>query len=510
VSTLAFDASSLEERYAFLDACPEPFFAKVVTLPIGTLPERVWGLLEWRSALLEGQLPPSATWPPHEIAAPARQALTSMGLLRFCKGQIELVDAILHDVLASFAGHSAAFRDEVTARLEELERLARQRLEEEERDRARRERRAARPVALDEDTRAWLAEQAMREARTRSLSDDPTLIATWGERVRAWSEIAEVFGDLGQMMGRGWDFCRGVLKHVGWSDLVRLRQLVEALPQLREVVQSLGRLHASEDAESIAETVFVPVRRLEEERHETRVPNLPQEMRGIERSGDIARMLPGEAALLGHPQLRKLWLARWAERALLTYRVEGTLVERRLVEREHLEAVVEKRPRPERGPILAVIDTSGSMHGLPERVAKAVVFEALRTAHEEKRRCVLYLYSGPGQVEELELDLSSAGIETLLNFLGLSFGGGNDEVGVLSRVLQRLEENEWQKADVLLVSDGVWPTPSGVVQGVARARERGTRFHGVQVGTSGPSGLHAVCDPVHVFTNWAALGGRHR
>jgi uncharacterized protein with von Willebrand factor type A (vWA) domain len=308
-------------------------------------------------------------------------------------------------------------------------------------------------------------------------------------------------------MGRGWDLSRGVLRHTGWLDLVRLRRLIEQLPQVRDIIRSLGRLHLSTQEESVAERLFVPVRRLEEERLEVRTPHIPAETRGIERSGEIARMLPSEALMLGHPKLRLLWHARRAERALLTYRVEGIEIERRLVERETLEEVEGRRPRPERGPILAVVDTSGSMHGLPETVAKALVLEALRTAHAEKRRCYVYSYSGPGQVTEQELSLSTEGIGRLLAFLGLSFGGGNDETGVMARVIARIKEKEWKKADVLFVSDGEWPAPAALVKLVGDARQEGTRFHGVQIGNRGRTGLHAVCDPVHEFRDWAALGG---
>lgn len=506
MSAAGFDAASLERRYAFLDDCPEQFLSTLVTLPLGTLPERVRGLRAWRSAMLAGRLPPESTWPAPEVAAPARRALASLGIVRFCKVQPDLVDALLHDVLASFVDRHAALRDEVAARLRELERLERVRIDQLEDERARRGRRDARMTRIDEATLERLRRKAEREAASREAADDERIIDGWGERARAWAAIAEVFGDLGEMMGRGWDMCLGVLKHTGWMDLVRLRQLVEQLPQLREIIQSLGRLHASEVEETVAEMVFVPVRRLEEERREVRTPHLPAETRGIERSGEIARMLPAEAVNLGHPKLRLLWHARRAERALLTYRVEGIEIERVLVERETEEAVEKKRPRPERGPIISVLDTSGSMHGLPERVAKALVLEALRTAHEEKRRCFLYAYSGPGQIVEHELDLSAEGIGRLLAFLGLSFGGGNDETGVLARVVKRLEEKDWKKADVVFVSDGEWPAPTTLLRSVERAREAGTRFHGVQIGNRGRTGLHAVCDPVHVFQDWATAG----
>ena len=501
-----FDAAALERSYAFLDECPEHLLADVIVLPIGDLRERVRGVGAWRKALLEGRLPPVGTWPSAEIATPVRQALDLMGLVRFCEGQPELVDELLKDILAAFSGQSEAIRAEVARRLRELEELERKKLREQENLEARKrpalpeDRR--KPAAPDGKASQRLFDQAERDVLARPRDADARLIEAWEERGRLWAEIAGVFGDLGQMLGRGWDLTLGVLHCDGCRDILRLRELVERLPGLREIVRSLGRLHISETAESVAERVFLPMRRLEEERREAPTPLVPADTRGVERSGSIARMLPVEAAMLGYPKLKMLWHARRAERALLTYRVEGVDIERTFVEREAAEETGIRRPARERGPILAIIDTSGSMRGIPERVAKALVLEALRTAHAEKRRYRLYSFSGPGQVVERELELSPEGIAGLLEFLALSFGGGSDPTEAATRVLKRLRESQWSKADVLFVSDGEWPAPPGLVSDARRAREAGIRFHGIQIGNRGRTGLHEICEPVHVFADW--------
>lgn len=498
-----FQTTSLEQRYAFLDECPAGLIAAVVTFPEGDLRERVAGIRAWRAALLEGRSPPVDAWPAGSLSMPARQALEALDVARFCKGEPELVDALLADVLSSVRSSGDAQRAEMLVRLRELEALERERLEDEERASTR----GYRDRSIDDQILRKLRVQAEQDIRAKTREADATLLSKWQEQVRVWAEIFDVFGDLGQLMGRGWDLSQGVLLHVGWRELVKLRELVARLPQLREVICALGRLHASDREQSVAEAIMAPVRRLEEELRVVTTFHVPAETKGIERSGEVARMLPLEAAMLGHRKLRLLWHARRAERALLTWRYEGTEVERVLVERESQEATEGRKPRPERGPILAVVDTSGSMHGLPEQVAKALVLEALRTAHTEKRRCFLYVYSGPGQVKERELDLTRNGFGCLLDFLGLTFGGGNDEAGVMARVTARLRENDWRKADVIFVSDGEWPATSELVSTVSREREHGTRFHGVQIGNRGSTGLHAVCDPVHVFTEWAALCG---
>lgn len=502
-----FQVAELEQRYAYLDDCPERLLSPVITLPVGTLNERVAGVRLWREALLEGRLPhPSAAWPPPAVAAPAMRALEELGLARFCKGQPDLVDALLEDVLSSFARQASALRAEVAERLRELERLERVRIREREKPDGSGERRKRRSLPLDPAVIRRLSEQAAQDAGRRDREADGTLVSIWEARARAWAQIADVFGDLAAALGRGWDMALGVLRHAGWADLVRLHALLRQLPQLREIVQALGRLHASHDTASTAERVFAPTRRLEEVRREVRTPLAHSETRGVERSGDISRMLPVEASMLGHPSLRLLWHARRAERALLTYHVEGVAAERAWEVRQTHEDQKVLRPR-ERGPIVAVIDTSGSMHGLPERVAKAMVLEAMRTARLEGRQCLLYAYGSPGEIVEHELDLTDEGIGRLLEFLALSFGGGSDEMGVIRLVVERLEQESWKNADVLFVSDGEWPVPPALLALVKRAHGGGTRFHGVQIGTRHDTGLAALCDPVHVFQDWAAAGG---
>jgi uncharacterized protein with von Willebrand factor type A (vWA) domain len=502
-----FDARSLQRRYAFVERCPAELLPVVTTLPIGSFQERVDCVRAWWDALLRGEHPPVTPWPTQAIASPARQALAQLGIARFCRDRPDLVAELMRSVFDAFLRGAEALQRDVAEQLRRLEELERQRPDVAEAATAIREKRPARPRILTREIRDRLRSEAEGSASAALRSADIGLLSAWMERVRAWSEISAVFDDLGSLLGRGYDLSRAVLNHAGWADLVGWRQLLERLPQLREIVQSLGRLQMGKGEPSVAERVFVPVRRLEEERHVVDTPLVPMETRGVERSGEIARMLPAEAVLLGHPRLRMLWHARRAERALVTYRVEGTEDVVEFVERQATEVSDEHRPRPERGPIIVVLDTSGSMHGTPETVAKALVLETMRTAHSERRRCYVYSYSGPQNVLEHEMDLSPEGIARLLDFLGFTFGGGNDEAGVMARVVKRLKENDWSRADVIFVSDGEWPAPARLVAEVAEAKTAGARFHGVQIGNRGRTGLHEVCDPVHVFQAWAAVAG---
>jgi uncharacterized protein with von Willebrand factor type A (vWA) domain len=168
---------------------------------------------------------------------------------------------------------------------------------------------------------------------------------------------------------------------------------------------------------------------------------MPGETRGIHRADRIARMLPAEAMLLGHPRLRLVWHARRAERTLLCYEDDDRMQEIR----RHEAPVQRPTPRPqparrlEMGPMLVCVDTSGSMRGGAEAVAKATVLEAVRTAHAHQRACHVFAFGGPGEVVELTIAVDADGIERLTRFLGQAFRGGTDVCGPIEAALARLE-----------------------------------------------------------------------
>lgn len=86
------------------------------------------------------------------------------------------------------------------------------------------------------------------------------------------------------------------------------------------------------------------------------------------------------------------------------------------------------RPAAEMGPIILCLDTSASMAGDRERIAKALALEVLRGAHRQGRQAYLYAFSGPQQVEELELKCDPGSLNALLSFLAGSFQGGTGEL----------------------------------------------------------------------------------
>jgi uncharacterized protein with von Willebrand factor type A (vWA) domain len=221
-------------------------------------------------------------------------------------------------------------------------------------------------------------------------------------------------------------------------------------------------------------------------------------------------MPPSETMQLTHRRLRLLWHAHHAERCLLTYEEDDRL------QQSVREPVPVARPCPRRqpdrrmeaGPMLICVDTSGSMQGGAEAVAKAVVLEAMRTAHAQNRHCHVFAYGGPDEIVEHELELDAAGIGQLTQFLGHGFRGGTDVCGPLERVLDRLLQERWQLADLLIASDGEFGATPRTALAVARAKaELGLRVQGVLIGDRETIGMLELADDVFWVRDWRRYGG---
>lgn len=477
----AFDPRALAATYEAAGELPDGLLRRVLRVRGGSLSDRAEALRAVRRDLLAGRSVslPAALFEP-AIAARGAAFVRTLAPPRTPSGGIDaaIVDELLGDLLEASAA-SVVDQHEVAALLARL------------RENAAREERH-----LDDDQIARaLAERSAERADEAMMAITPR----WAERARLWGAVRGVYGDLGEGLGTGWDLGTAALTHAGWTQVPALHALLQRSPELVAIVRALGRLHEARDGGSVAARVHRPLRRSHDETP-ARDRRVPSETRGIERSDALSRMLPAESALLRNRTLRKLFHARRAEHALATYLVEGVGVAGP-PSPAGPDAGASEGAR-ERGPIIALLDTSASMSGAPESVAKAVVLEALRVAHAEGRLCFLIAFGGPDDVVELALSLDRPGVASLLDFLALSFRGGTDTAEPLRRALALLAREDAENADVLLVSDGAFAAPRDLSPALAEQRARGTRFHGLIVGPSESPAMSAICDPLHRFASW--------
>jgi uncharacterized protein with von Willebrand factor type A (vWA) domain len=128
---------------------------------------------------------------------------------------------------------------------------------------------------------------------------------------------------------------------------------------------------------------------------------------GVEPGGDIGRLLPSELARLAVPELELDTLRR--------------IVERQALCREHhaVEPVG-------KGPILCVVDESGSMEGSKAHTAKALALALAWVARQQRRWAGLIAYSGKSGERLLALPPGRWNESALCDWLSAFIGGGSD------------------------------------------------------------------------------------
>ena len=256
-------------------------------------------------------------------------------------------------------------------------------------------------------------------------------------------------------------------------------------PEIERLAQILGR--------SRAVTNERRVQRVERTVRAHSVGIGKSEVTGVRFGDDLTSLIASETALLSTPETEELFYAKLARRELLILDYRSI----DLVEDVRTRRVwTTERVLAERGPIVVCVDTSGSMLGLPEQVAKAIVLALARRVATDRRRVEIIAFAS--DVRCFTLDHANARLTDLAAFLQGSFHGGTDLNRALLTALTTLEQSESEHADVLVVSDFRVPKIADRhVDRIDRQRGRGTLFHTLTVGRA------AVHDPLNVFdSSW--------
>ena len=257
----------------------------------------------------------------------------------------------------------------------------------------------------------------------------------------------------------------------GTDDYKERRKVEKAFysnPQLVEIVRIIGR-EQPQRKDELDDTVkrYLPI-----------LPSPPMPVTEIEEvalGNDLQHLLPIETALMSDKQTEDLFCLKYASRKLQLFSNKPknesiTKIEQRKI----------TKPRMEKGPIIVSVDTSGSMQGRPEQLAKCLLMQLLRMARKQKRRCFLITFS----VRAKCLDLSTPNAWSKLNvFLDEHFTGGTDGKEMLDAALKMLYTAKYAMADVLVISDFEFELPRPATrERMRKEHEKGTRFYGLQIG----------------------------
>ncbi|KAK9866929.1 hypothetical protein WJX84_008862 [Apatococcus fuscideae] len=512
------------------------------------------GLRTWKMALERGLLPDDDTlqqlgrelrspfagrlveelqWPSEPLRSVLIRSISQLGAAHFAKKYPAVLAALLKSILEltcdyhrTLAGEPKGGQPEVSETGDVFMTVA-ELIKQEERRRAVRANRLGQGQATaapaEEQESEPDPQEAIRAAWSpeRRVAEDlvAAMIQAWQAPILTLSRAGRAFEGLEGLLGGFFDLTGNLWRRKGWERMDEMRARLEDLRELRDLVRSLGR------GGGWGPLRRAPIQYLDMKGRPGLLRTVleAQETRGLTRSDDISRLLPSESATLARGRKQRaaklLFYSKVVEKSLQTYERDGWSEFPTQIVPERREV----RPTADRGPILLCVDTSGSMRGARETVAKALALECMRAAKAQERGCYAFCFSGPQEVREVQLNQDLDSINNLLDFLESRFNGGSDFNEPIRRCLARLSDAKWANSDILLVSDGELRQPGQeVMRKLAGAKDKlSLRVHSLIVGSpekkrADPAVLRALCSHVlpsgklevlvSEFSSWASVG----
>ena len=300
------------------------------------------------------------------------------------------------------------------------------------------------------------------------------------EKTERFMRLEKLLAPLINHFGRLWDLSSQNFNDYGFEILETFSRLLEQDESLQELAAMLGK---QSRAQSTFEKELRDKTVIKTEWHSQ--PAYRGEIKGIKYSNDLSAVLPSELALLRNPATKKLFQLKFAQKQLLSYDYRNRYQTKK-TETEKEEVAAEKKEQ--KGPIIVCVDTSGSMHGIPENIAKTITFALAKMANEKERKC--YLISFSTEIETLDMSGFSKGdsIAKLIEFLRKSFYGGTDATPALNHSVEMLRKEGYRNADVLMISDFVTGDLSEELRNaIEQEKEKNTCFYSLVIGTTGNS-----------------------
>lgn len=327
----------------------------------------------------------------------------------------------------------------------------------------------------------FLTEWQKNLDKVRAQWEFETIQRLRDELYRELKEFLDVFRDLSEKLSdleldTGWLFdlsngnltANDILQFQRWAKYLSED---EGTKQLCDLLGSLRQIQLSEKIER------VKVSRT----REVRLPdiNSKEEIVGIRLGRDLEHALPSELALLSDPETALLFDLKFIEARLMCFDMRGV---QRSIETYDVEVDQAVQEQEQLGPMIICVDTSGSMQGMPETIAKAVTLFMVRRAKDQKRDCFLINFSSNLSIIDLGHKFS---MDTLIRFLSMSFHGGTDVAPALNHALKVMDTDNYKNADLLMISDFIMGhLDSDIHKKIEQRRGLGNRFYSLVINNS--------------------------
>lgn len=298
------------------------------------------------------------------------------------------------------------------------------------------------------------------------------LIKKYISKLEYIKKLKEILSDLDLGTSYFWDLSKGNLIESDINTLISWVEFLKKNKEIMELCNLLGKMKKY-NKELIKEKISRTIK------YDIKVPdkNSNEEISGIKLGKSIEYLLPNELALLNDSELEELFDLKYVEEKLMLFDYDSYI---NIEQEKKLEEFIESEKDEEKGPIIICVDTSGSMSGAPERIAKAIAFCISSKAISENRPCLLINFST--SIEVVEFNKFNL-FTDILNFLKKSFNGGTDLIPALKYSLDKIESEKFQKADVLILSDFILNSIGNeILEKINNAKKIDNKFYSISIG----------------------------
>lgn len=290
-------------------------------------------------------------------------------------------------------------------------------------------------------------------------------------KVDEYFELKNIVNPVAEYTGRFWDMSRELWKETSFEALKKYDELLQDEKSVKQLADLLGKMREAEVEieEDEYENIIVKKEWIND-------PTQRAEVKGVKSSDEISNMLSSETALLSNEETESVFLKRFADKQLQTLRYE---VKKLVHSKKVYTETRQKKKRREKGPFIICIDTSESMEGRPEQIAKVICLAILKMASREDRRA--YLINFSSGIKTIDLKNLSQSVDEIAKFLQMSFYGGTDVSLPIYEALRMLETDSYRDADVLIISDFImYHVDEEVMQQVKHYQQnKNVQFHSI-------------------------------
>ena len=177
----------------------------------------------------------------------------------------------------------------------------------------------------------------------------------------------------------------------------------------------------------------------------SRVKDIRTELCGVTMGNEITRALPQELVQLSHPVLKYDMYRKMQEKQLLQYELEMN----------------EERGE---GAIICLVDDSGSMYPYHEPIARGILFGLMKCAEKDKRNFACDIFSSSYNNFYVDIPKGKPTPKNVIDILTVSFEGGTNYEKPLNFAMNKIKEDGFKDADIVLITDGECDLSQGSIE----------------------------------------------